>query len=386
MKRETIAVHAGHHRTHHGETSEALFLTSGFVYKTAEQAMARFEGEDAGFVYSRYGNPTVAAFEERLALLEGSERAFATSSGMAAMFAAMIAPLKAGDHLLASRALFGSCHHIITQLLPRYGIATSLVDGKNEDEWRAGIRPNTKMLFCESPSNPCLELVDLKFLSHLAHQSNALLVVDNVFATPSLQAPIALGADVVAYSTTKHIDGQGRCLGGAIITTNQLFEDCYQKFLRNTGPSMSPFNAWVMLKGLETLDLRVHRTCDHAEKLAQFLADHHAVTRMMYPHHPSHPQWDLARQQMSRGGTLVAFELADQKTAFSFLNKLKLISISNNLGDAKSLITHPASTTHAKLPLEERQQLGISPGTLRLSVGLEHADDLMDDLGQALSP
>lgn len=386
MKRETIAVHAGHHRTHHGETSEALFLTSGFVYETAEQAMARFEGEDAGFVYSRYGNPTVAAFEERLALLEGGERAFATSSGMAAMFAAMIAPLKAGDHLLASRALFGSCHHIITQLLPRYGIATSLVDGKNEDEWRAGIRPNTKMLFCESPSNPCLELVDLKFLSHLAHQSNALLVVDNVFATPSLQAPIALGADVVAYSTTKHIDGQGRCLGGAIITTNQLFEDCYQKFLRNTGPSMSPFNAWVMLKGLETLDLRVHRTCDHAEKLAQFLADHHAVTRMMYPHHPSHPQWDLARQQMSRGGTLVAFELADQKTAFSFLNKLKLISISNNLGDAKSLITHPASTTHAKLPLEERQQLGISPGTLRLSVGLEHADDLMDDLGQALSP
>ncbi len=386
MKRETIAVHAGHHRTHHGETSEALFLTSGFVYGTAEQAMARFEGEDAGFVYSRYGNPTVAAFEERLALLEGGERAFATSSGMAAMFAAMIAPLKAGDHLLASRALFGSCHHIITQLLPRYGIATSLVDGKNEDEWRAGIRPNTKMLFCESPSNPCLELVDLKFLSHLAHQSNALLVVDNVFATPSLQAPIALGADVVAYSTTKHIDGQGRCLGGAIITTNQLFEDCYQKFLRNTGPSMSPFNAWVMLKGLETLDLRVHRTCDHAEKLAQFLADHQAVTRMMYPHHPSHPQWDLARQQMSRGGTLVAFELADQKTAFSFLNKLKLISISNNLGDAKSLITHPASTTHAKLPLEERQQLGIGPGTLRLSVGLEHADDLMDDLDQALSP
>ena len=386
MRRETIAVHAGHHRTHHGETSEALFLTSGFVYETAEQAMARFEGEDAGFVYSRYGNPTVAAFEERLALLEGGERAFATSSGMAAMFAAMIAPLKAGDHLLASRALFGSCHHIITQLLPRYGIATSLVDGKDEDEWRAGIRPNTKMLFCESPSNPCLELVDLKFLSHLAHQSNALLVVDNVFATPSLQAPIALGADVVAYSTTKHIDGQGRCLGGAIITTNQLFEDCYQKFLRNTGPSMSPFNAWVMLKGLETLDLRVHRTCDHAEKLAQFLADHHAVTRMMYPHHPSHPQWDLARQQMSRGGTLVAFELADQKTAFSFLNKLKLISISNNLGDAKSLITHPASTTHAKLPLEERQQLGIGPGTLRLSVGLEHADDLMDDLDQALSP
>lgn len=386
MKRETIAVHAGHHRTHHGETSEALFLTSGFVYETAEQAMARFEGEDAGFVYSRYGNPTVAAFEERLALLEGGERAFATSSGMAAMFAAMIAPLKAGDHLLASRALFGSCHHIITQLLPRYGIATSLVDGKNEDEWRAGIRPNTKMLFCESPSNPCLELVDLKFLSHLAHQSNALLVVDNVFATPSLQAPIALGADVVAYSTTKHIDGQGRCLGGAIITTNQLFEDCYQKFLRNTGPSMSPFNAWVMLKGLETLDLRVHRTCDHAEKLAQFLADHQAVTRMMYPHHPSHPQWDLARQQMSRGGTLVAFELADQQTAFSFLNKLKLISISNNLGDAKSLITHPASTTHAKLPLEEMQQLGIGPGTLRLSVGLEHADDLMDDLDQALSP
>jgi len=386
MRRETIAVHAGHHRTHHGETSEALFLTSGFVYETAEQAMARFEGEDAGFVYSRYGNPTVAAFEERLALLEGGERAFATSSGMAAMFAAMIAPLKAGDHLLASRALFGSCHHIITQLLPRYGIATSLVDGKDEDEWRAGIRPNTKMLFCESPSNPCLELVDLKFLSHLAHQSNALLVVDNVFATPSLQAPIALGADVVAYSTTKHIDGQGRCLGGAIITTNQLFEDCYQKFLRNTGPSMSPFNAWVMLKGLETLDLRVHRTCDHAEKLAQFLADHHAVTRMMYPHHPSHPQWDLARQQMSRGGTLVAFELADQKTAFSFLNKLKLISISNNLGDAKSLITHPASTTHAKLPLEEMQQLGIGPGTLRLSVGLEHADDLMDDLDQALSP
>lgn len=386
MRRETIAVHAGHHRTHHGETSEALFLTSGFVYGTAEQAMARFEGEDAGFVYSRYGNPTVAAFEERLALLEGGERAFATSSGMAAMFAAMIAPLKAGDHLLASRALFGSCHHIITQLLPRYGIATSLVDGKDEDEWRAGIRPNTKMLFCESPSNPCLELVDLKFLSHLAHQSNALLVVDNVFATPSLQAPIALGADVVAYSTTKHIDGQGRCLGGAIITTNQLFEDCYQKFLRNTGPSMSPFNAWVMLKGLETLDLRVHRTCDHAEKLAQFLADHHAVTRMMYPHHPSHPQWDLARQQMSRGGTLVAFELADQQTAFSFLNKLKLISISNNLGDAKSLITHPASTTHAKLPLEERQQLGIGPGTLRLSVGLEHADDLMDDLDQALSP
>ncbi len=384
MKRETIAVHGGHHRTHHGETSEAMFLTSGYVYESAEQAMARFEGEDDGFIYSRYGNPTVASFEERLALLEGAEKAFATSSGMAAMFAAMLAPLQAGDHLLASRALFGSCHHIITELLPRYGIATSLVDGKNEEEWRASLQPNTKMIFCESPSNPCLELVDLSFLSGLAKDAGALLVVDNVFATPSLQSPIGLGADVVAYSTTKHIDGQGRCLGGAIITSHKLFEEHYQKFLRNTGPSMSPFNAWVMLKSLETLDLRVHRACDSAEKIAEFLSAHAKVTRMMYPHHPTHPQWELAHSQMARGGSLIAFDLADRSSSFSCLNKLKLISISNNLGDAKSLMTHPASTTHAKLPEEEKQRLGIGPGTLRLSVGLEHADDLIADLTQAL--
>ena len=380
MKRETLAIHGGNQYSSFGETSEAMFLTSGYSYSSAEDAAARFAGEQDGFVYSRYANPTNDMFEKRLALLEHGERAFATSSGMAAMFTAIFAPLRAGDHVVASRALFGSCHFIISELLPRYGITTTMVDGRDPKQWEQAVRENTKLFFCESPSNPCLELVDIAHLANLAHSANALLVVDNVFATPSFQKPLELGADVVAYSTTKHIDGQGRCLGGAIVTKTELFEELYEKFVRHTGPAMSPFNAWVMLKGLETLDLRVERAIDTAETLCQILKQQTGIHNVRYPHDPDHPQYALAKSQMRRGGTLISFELEDKKHAFDMLNALKLVRISNNLGDAKSLITHPASTTHAKLPEEEKMLLGITPGTLRLSVGLEHSDDLIEDL------
>ncbi|MEP9351688.1 O-succinylhomoserine sulfhydrylase [Xanthobacter sp. KR7-225] len=383
---ETRLVHGGTTRSPFGETSEALFLTQGFVYDNAEACEARFKGEDPGFVYSRYSNPTTAMFEERMALLEGAEAARATASGMAAVNAALLCQLSAGDHVLAARALFGSCRWIIEDFLPRFGVATTLVDGTDLAAWRAGVRPNTKVLFLESPTNPTLEIIDIAAVAQIAHQAGARLVVDNVFATPLLQHPFALGADVVVYSTTKHIDGQGRCLGGVILSSQQFVTDHLQTFLRQTGPSISPFNAWVMLKGLETLALRVERMQASAGKIADALASEAKVARVIYPGRTDHPQAALARKQMSGGGTLVTFVVDGGKAgAFRFANALRLIRISNNLGDAKSLLTHPATTTHQRFTPEARADMGISDGLLRLSVGLEHPDDLIDDLRSAIA-
>ncbi|MFG1359813.1 O-succinylhomoserine sulfhydrylase [Xanthobacter pseudotagetidis] len=383
---ETRLVHAGTTRSPFGETSEALYLTQGFVYDTAEACEARFKGEDPGFVYSRYSNPTTAMFEERMALLEGAEAARATASGMAAVNAALLCQLSAGDHVLAARALFGSCRWILEDFLPRYGVETTLVDGCDLDAWRAGVRPNTKVLFLESPTNPTLDIIDIEAVAGIAHAAGARLVVDNVFATPLLQHPFKLGADIVVYSTTKHVDGQGRCLGGIILSSQQFMTEHLQTFLRQTGPSISPFNAWVMLKGLETLALRVERMQASAGRIADALAGEAKIAKVIYPGRDDHPQAALARRQMSGGGTLVTFVVEGGKEgAFRFANALRLIRISNNLGDAKSLITHPATTTHQRFTPEARAEMGISDGLLRLSVGLEHADDLIDDLKAAIA-
>jgi O-succinylhomoserine sulfhydrylase len=383
---ETRLVHAGITRSPFGETSEALFLTQGFVYDNAEACEARFKGEDPGFVYSRYSNPTTAMFEERMALLEGAEAARATASGMAAVNAALLCQLSAGDHVLAARALFGSCRWILEDFLPRYGVETTLVDGTDLDAWRAGVRPNTKVLFLESPTNPTLDIIDIAAVAEIARTAGARLVVDNVFATPLLQHPLELGADIVVYSTTKHVDGQGRCLGGIILSSRQFMTDHLQTFLRQTGPSISPFNAWVMLKGLETLALRVERMQASAGTIADALAGEAKISRVIYPGRDDHPQAALARRQMSGGGTLVTFVVDGGKEgAFRFANALRLIRISNNLGDAKSLITHPATTTHQRFTPEARAEMGISDGLLRLSVGLEHPDDLIADLKGAIA-
>jgi len=382
---ETRLVHGGTDRSHYGETSEALYLTQGFVYDNAESCEARFNGEDPGFVYSRYSNPTVAMFEQRMALLEGAEEARATASGMAAVNAALLAQLKAGDHVVAARALFGSCRWIIEDFLPRFGVETTLVDGTDLAAWQAAVKPNTKVLFLESPTNPTLEIIDIAAVAKIAHAAGAKLVVDNVFATPLLQSPFQLGADVVVYSTTKHIDGQGRCLGGVILSSKQFVTDHLQVFLRQTGPSLSPFNAWVMLKGLETLSLRVERMQASAAKVADALAGRGGIETVIYPYRADHPQAELARRQMSGGGTLVTFVVKGGKdAAFKVVNALRVIRISNNLGDAKSLITHPATTTHQRFTPEQRAEMGISDGLLRLSVGLEHPDDLIADLAGAL--
>lgn len=381
---ETRLVHGGTTRSAYGETSEALFLTQGFVYDNAESCEARFKGEDPGFVYSRYGNPTTAMFEERMALLEGAEAARATASGMAAVNAALLCQLSAGDHVVAARALFGSCRWIIEDFLPRFGVETTLVDGADLAAWQAAVRPTTKVFFLESPTNPTLELIDIAAVAKIAHAAGARLVVDNVFATPLLQHPFELGADVVVYSTTKHVDGQGRCLGGVILSSQQFVTDHLQTFLRQTGPSISPFNAWIMLKGLETLALRVERMQASAGKVADALAVLPKVEKVIYPGRADHPQAELARRQMKGGGTLVTFVVEGGKEgAFRFANALGLIRISNNLGDAKSLITHPATTTHQRFTPEARAEMGISDGLLRLSVGLEHADDLVADLTAA---
>ncbi|MFS8037326.1 O-succinylhomoserine sulfhydrylase [Xanthobacter sp. AM11] len=381
---ETRLVHGGTTRSPFGETSEALFLTQGFVYDNAESCEARFKGEDPGFVYSRYSNPTTAMFEERMALMEGAEVARATASGMAAVNAALLCQLSAGDHVVAARALFGSCRWILEEFLPRYGVETTLVDGTDLAAWRAAVRPTTRVFFLESPTNPTLELIDIAAVAQIAHEAGARLVVDNVFATPLLQHPFALGADIVVYSTTKHVDGQGRCLGGIILCSRQFLTDHLQTFLRQTGPSISPFNAWVMLKGLETLALRVERMQASAARIADALAGLPKVERVLYPFRDDHPQAGLARRQMSGGGTLVTFVVAGGKEgAFRFANALRLIRISNNLGDAKSLITHPATTTHQRFTPEARAQMGICDGLLRLSVGLEHPDDLLADLAGA---
>ena len=382
---QTQLVHGGTQRSQFGETSEALFLTQGFVYDCAEQAEARFKNEDPGYQYSRFGNPTVTMFEERIRLLEGAQEARATATGMAAVNAALLSYLKAGDHIVSARALFGACRYIIETLCPRYGIASTLVDGRNLDAWKKAVRPNTKMFFFETPANPTLELIDIAAVSRLAKDAGALVVVDNVFATPMLQRPLEHGADVVVYSATKHIDGQGRCLGGAVLGSADYVNNHLQEYLRQTGPTMSPFNAWVMLKGLETMPVRVQSQTATATKVADYLIAHNGVTRVLYCGHSDHPQADIARRQMTGGGQIVTFEVVGGKAAaFRFQNALSLIKLSNNLGDAKSLVTHPATTTHYRIGPQARAELGISDGMLRLSVGLEAFEDLAADLETSL--
>jgi O-succinylhomoserine sulfhydrylase len=382
---ETALVHAGITRSEWGETSEALHLTQGFVYENAEQAESRFKQEDPGYQYTRFGNPTISMFEDRLKIFEGAEECRATATGMAAVTASILSYVKTGDHIVAARALFGSCRYIVETLCPRFGIEATLVDGKDLDAWRSAVRPNTKMFFFETPSNPTLELVDIAAVSKIARDNGILTIVDNVFATPMLQRPLALGADIVVYSTTKHIDGQGRCLGGAVLGKTEFVGKYVQEWLRQTGPSMSPFNAWVMLKGLETLPIRVKAQCETSAKIAEFLTGLKGVTRVIYPGRSDHPQAALASRQMPGGGQIIAFEVEDRKEgAFRCLNALRLIRISNNLGDAKSLVTHPATTTHFKLTPGQRSELGISDGMIRLSIGLEAAEDLADDLANAV--
>ncbi len=382
---DTQAVRGATERSQFDETSEAVFLNSGYVYKDAEEAESAFKQEIDRYVYSRFGNPTVAMFERRLALLEGAEDCRAMASGMAAVFASLASYLSAGDRLVTSRALFGSCYYICTELLPRFGIETELVDGTDLSQWKQALSKPTQAVFLESPSNPGLEVVDIQEVCDLAHQAGAKVVIDNVFATPILQKPLELGADVIVYSATKHIDGQGRCLGGAVLGSTEFIEESVSPFIRHTGPSLSPFNAWVMLKGLETLALRLDRHCDSARRIADHLEGKSGLTRLLYPELASHPQHELAMAQMKRGGTVVAFELEEGKEkAFRFLNALNIIDISNNLGDAKSLICHPATTTHQRLTEEERKQVGITPGFVRLSVGLESVDDLIADIDHAL--
>jgi O-succinylhomoserine sulfhydrylase len=382
---ETRLVHAGTLRSQFGETSEALFLTQGFVYDSAEQCAARFAGDEPGFLYSRFSNPTVAMFEQRMSALEGAEAARATATGMAAVTAALMSQLKAGDHVVAAKALFGSCRYIVEELLPRFGVPSTLVNGTKLDEWQAAVRPNTRAFFLESPTNPTLDVIDIAAVAAIAHTAKATLVVDNVFATPLWQSPLALGADCVVYSTTKHIDGQGRCLGGVILASEQFIKDHVHTFMRQTGPSMSPFNAWVMLKGLETLALRVRRQTDTAAAVANGLLDHPKISRLIYPGRPDHPQAAVVGKQMRAGSTLVAFEVKGGRAgAFRFLNALKLVRISNNLGDAKSLVAHPATTTHQRLTPEQRAELGIGEGLVRFSSGLEDPNDIIEDLLGAL--
>ncbi|WP_281301719.1 MULTISPECIES: O-succinylhomoserine sulfhydrylase [unclassified Iodidimonas] len=383
-RRDTQLIRGGTLRSNLGETSEAIFMTSGFAYATAESAQARFEGEEEGFTYSRQGNPTIAMFEERMALIEGAEAAAATASGMAAMNAALLGLLRAGDHVVAGRALFGSCRWLIDELLPRYGIETTTVNGPDLDEWKRAIRPNTKLFFLESPSNPTLEIIDIQKVADLAHEVGARLVVDNVFASPILQKPLDLGADVVCYSATKHIDGQGRTLGGIILSSQAIIVDELGPFLRHTGPSLSPFNAWLLLKSLETLELRVNAMCDRADHLAAAIAQ--AGIDCLHPSLPGFKQADLAHRQMKRGGTVVTFTLpGGAQQAFRFLNALSIIDISNNLGDSRSIAAHPWTTTHKALDEQTRLQMGITPGMIRLSAGLEDKDDLVEDVLAALA-
>lgn len=383
----TKAVHGGVRRSQYGEVSEAIFMTQGFVYDSAEAAEARFEqaGPDE-FIYARYGNPTVAMFEERIAGLEGTEDAFATASGMAAVNGAMTSILKAGDHVVAARALFGSCLYIAEEILPRFGVEVTFVDGSDLGQWEAAIRPDTRAIFFESLSNPALELVDIEAVSQLAHAQGALVVCDNVFATPVYSNAVAQGADLIIYSTTKHIDGQGRALGGVILGTKEMIRKTVEPYMKHTGGSMSPFTAWIMLKGLETMRLRVREQAATAAKLATALEGHDNLSRVIYPGLPSHPQHDLASRQMGSGGTMLAIEVKGGKqAAYRFLNSCKIGLISNNLGDAKTILTPPAFTTHQRLPQDQKDALGITPGLVRISVGLEDADDLLRDFLQALS-
>ncbi|MHA6262643.1 O-succinylhomoserine sulfhydrylase [Arenibacterium sp. CAU 1754] len=385
--KRTTAVHGGTRRSQYGEVSEAIFLTQGFVYDTAEAAEARFiqTGEDE-FIYARYGNPTVRMFEERIAALEGAEDAFATASGMAAVNGALTSMLKAGDHVVSARALFGSCLYILEEVLTRYGVEVTFIDGTDLDQWRAAIRPATKAVFFESVSNPTLEVIDIAAVADLAHAVGAKVIIDNVFATPVFSDAIAQGADVVVYSATKHIDGQGRALGGVILGSREFIRKTVEPYMKHTGGSMSPFNAWIMLKGLETMQLRVNAQADSAQSIATALEQHDGLNRVIYPGLAGHAQHDLCARQMGKGGTVLSLDLkGGQQAAFAFLNALKIILISNNLGDAKSIITHPATTTHQRLSDAQKKTLGIAPGLVRLSVGLEDAGDLLADIKQALA-
>jgi len=386
LHEDTQLVHAGTLRSQFGETSEALFLTQGHIYENAEQCEARFLGEESGFIYARFSNPTVAMFEKRMAAFEGAGAARATATGMAAVTAALSGLLRAGDHVVAAQALFGSCRYVIEEHLPRFGVDSTLVNGTDLAAWQAAIRPNTKVFFLESPANPTLEVIDIEAVAKLAKSIGAKLVVDNVFATPLWQKPLALGADCVVYSATKHIDGQGRCLGGVILASNEFIQTHIHTFLRQTGPAMSPFNAWVLLKALETLPLRIRRQTGTASILADWLADQGQVRKLIYPGRADHPQAEIVRRQMGGPSTLIALELEGGKAAaFRFLNALKIFRISNNLGDAKSLAVHPATTTHQRFTPEARADMGISDGLVRLSVGLEHPGDLRADLTRALA-
>ena len=382
---ETRLIHSGVLRSQFSETSEALFLTQGFVYATAEECEARFKGDDPGFIYSRFSNPNISMFESRMCALEGAEAARATATGMAAVTTAILAPLRAGDHVVASKAMFGSCRYVVEDLLPRYGIESTLVDGLDLDQWRKAMRPNTRSCFLESPTNPTLDVLDIGAIAEVAHDAGARLIVDNVFATPIWQSPLQLGADVVVYSATKHIDGQGRCLGGVILSSDDFIQEHIHNFMRQTGPSISPFNAWTLVKGLETLAIRVRQQTENAAAIADALAAHPKISRLIYPGRADHPQAELVKKQMRAGSTLIGFEVEGGKpAAFRFLNALKLARISNNLGDARSLVTHPATTTHQRLTPEQRQALGIGDGLVRLSLGLEDPADLIADVRQAL--
>ena len=385
FKLDTNLVRGGLTRSNFKETSEAIFLNSGFVYDSAEQAEAIFLGKKKGFQYSRYANPTVEMFEQRLALLDGSEACFATASGMAAVFGSMMCQLKAGDHVVSASALFGSCRYILNDILPKFGIEVSFIDGKNIKEWNKSIQKNTKIFFFESPSNPCLEIIDIKQVCNLAKKNKITTIVDNIFASPVLQQPVKFGADVVVYSGTKHIDGQGRAMGGAVCSTNKFKENILKPFLRHTGPCISPFNAWVLLKSLETIKIRVLSQSDNALQIASFLEKHKKIEQVYYPGLKSFPQYALAKKQQSAGGTMIAFKVkGGKKDAFKIINKLNVFDISNNLGDSKSLVTHPTTTTHKVLEEEARLSLGITPNLIRLSIGLEDINDLKEDLSNSL--
>lgn len=384
-RRRTQAVRGGQVRSHFQETCEPLIFTAGYAYEAAEEAEARFKGESPGYQYSRLANPTVTMFEERMALLEGAPAARATATGMAAVSAVFLGSLKTGDHVVSANALFGSCRYVLETVLPRFGIACSFVEGSDLGAWKAAMRPQTKMLFLETPSNPTLAIVDIAAVAKIADANGARLVVDNAFATPALQRPMEFGAHIVVHSSTKFIDGQGRALGGAILCHQDFLDENLQQYLRNTGPTLSPFNAWLHLKSLETLELRMKQHCENALALADFLAGQKKVIRVLYPFRADHPQHNLAKAQMDGGGGVVTFEVEGGKAAaFKLANALNLIDISNNLGDAKSLLTHPETTTHQKLTPQARADAGVTGGLLRLSVGLEDTDDLCEDLEQAL--
>ena len=385
FKLDTNLVRGGLTRSNFKETSEAIFLNSGFVYDSAEQAEAIFLGKKKGFQYSRYANPTVEMLEKRLALLDGSEACFATASGMAAVFGSMMCQLKAGDHVVSASALFGSCRYILNDILPKFGIEVSFIDGKNIKEWNKSIQKNTKIFFFESPSNPCLEIIDIKQVCNLAKKNKITTIVDNIFASPVLQQPVKFGADVIIYSGTKHIDGQGRAMGGAVCSTNKFKENILKPFLRHTGPCISPFNAWVLLKSLETIKIRVLSQSENALQIARFLEKHKKIKQVHYPGLKSFPQYALAKKQQSAGGTMIAFKVkGGKKDAFKIINKLNIFDISNNLGDSKSLVTHPTTTTHKVLGEEARLSLGITPNLIRLSIGLEDINDLKEDLANSL--